>query len=327
MTVIVLDGPEKAGKSTLAAAIRARCDADSIPCRIRPWGPIPDGWDTDARYAAALAEDSARPGVVVWDRSWLSESVYAHLLGRHRRLADDPWLGEWLYARAVPIRVVVRGPDPEALAAARTVDDLPVHPAAEQALYLEYAQLYDWFTVGDGKTRPDPDRTAASLVRLAACVPAWDPTAYCGRPDARVVFVGDRPSTFASLPGGWLPFSSRYTTMYGRALGPNAFACGWTNASCEPAFIFEHARAIIACGRIAQAWVKEELRFRAESQFTSVINLPHPSALYRWGLLKPSVPVIDQTLRDTVASFTNDRSFPWWQALDELPSDIVSSRS
>lgn len=296
MTVIVLEGPEKSGKSTLAAELARR------GARIRKWGPLDDEkWAADLAYSEVLAADTASPDIVVWDRSWASEAVYGALLNRDRRLAQDPWLGEWLYGRAVPTRIMLGGPDPAILRAARTPDDLPVDPGVEQAAFLAYARQYDWIVV-HGR-HPVESLADAVLAQHAADSVDWHPTTYAGRPRAGVVVLGERRSPTPSIPGGWLPFTSTYTTKYGRVLGPNAMRVGWTNAYDEPTAIIEHARVIIACGQQAHAWIKEELSYYAEFQTTTLIRVPSPSALYQRPHFRDLANVTERSLVDTVRTY------------------------
>src|SRR3989304_2111146 len=101
MSVIVFDGPEKAGKSTIIEALRQYAKSTKFFDRVyvRHWGPVsPD----DRVYAHELSQDSTCFNeLVIWDRCWPSEYVYGNLLGRSRRGTGDPWLLEWLHGRAV----------------------------------------------------------------------------------------------------------------------------------------------------------------------------------------------------------------------------------
>ena len=98
MSIFVFDGPEKAGKSTLIDAFVKQA-YPSGKFTLHRWGPVaPD----DRVYAPVLRDDLVvKRSPAIWDRSWVSEHVYASLLGRDRRLRGDPWLGEWLHGRAV----------------------------------------------------------------------------------------------------------------------------------------------------------------------------------------------------------------------------------
>lgn len=139
MPVLVVDGAEKSGKSTL---IRVITDGWEGQSRVRRWGPV----TSDTEYLTALREDVEFPGLVVWDRSWASEHVYSVLMNRPGRLRTDPWLGEWLYGRAVDLKVVLDSHGDQR-AARRDETDLPVNPYVEGAAFSEYASKYGWWVL------------------------------------------------------------------------------------------------------------------------------------------------------------------------------------
>ncbi len=79
--VIVLEGCDGTGKSTLAAALADRYGYDSVHC-----GRTPDGTNLPGRYQAILTV----AGKLVLDRSFISELVYGPLdHGRSRLTAQD----------------------------------------------------------------------------------------------------------------------------------------------------------------------------------------------------------------------------------------------
>lgn len=79
--LIVLDGCDGTGKTTLAQAISRRHGHMVIHS-----GRTPDGTDIHARYRQILAE----PGPAVLDRSFISELVYGPLYhGRSRLTPED----------------------------------------------------------------------------------------------------------------------------------------------------------------------------------------------------------------------------------------------
>lgn len=306
VVVVVISGAEKSGKSTLIEAIRTSVVLGDHPTKVRKWGKLDDGrWAVDQVYAEALIEDSAYPGLVLWDRSWASEAVYGKLLGRPRRLAEDPWLGEWLYGRGVPLKYILGGPDPFILKSARTEDDLPVDPIEEKAAFIAYGRQYGWHIIGSTDRERLPLETLVRLLRSSIMNSHGqfdDPRAYCGPPRASVVFVGERGSNHPT-PGGWLSFSSKYTTHYGRILGDTAFRVGWTNAWDDRQGIFQHARLVIACGATAYQWAKEVQEKRGLGG-TKVEQVPHPSHLYRWGKMSSSIGPTEDLIRGLVQQYT-----------------------
>jgi hypothetical protein len=298
--LVVIDGPEKSGKSTLIAALAAQLGPTT---RIRKWSHLGDAYDADKIYADALREDMAAPGVVLWDRSWACGVVYGTLLGRNNRITRDPWISEWLYGRGVDVKVILGGPHPSVLASARTSDDLPVDPAEEQRAFVEYGRRYGWYVVPPTNTeyRFPLLKLVQYVVDRIDAAPDRDPTAWCGPFGSSVVFVGERRSTAPGLPGAWLPFTSKYTTQYGRILGDAALRCGWTNMADDPRRIFDTAQLVVACGHHAAAWAKE---VKAQSgSSTRILGVLHPAALYRWGNLSKQRADVERTIHAAVGEY------------------------
>lgn len=221
--IIVFDGPEKAGKSTLVQALYARLVASGYQARIRKFTERaqPD----DRVYAEPMAWDTMRDDIItLWDRSWASEYVYGTLLGQDRRLSYDPFLGDWLYGRAAQtcgLRVMVHSPVAE-MAARRDATDLPVGPLEERGAFTKLATENQWLILENRYTH---ESLQANVNYLMDYVKEWEmrrqskpfyPPQYTGPLSPRVLIVGDldkRP-----LPGGWLPFSGVYGIMLGRRL-------------------------------------------------------------------------------------------------------------
>ena len=160
MPLIIVDGPEAAGKTTLIREIQSRWAGEQFVSRH--WGPV-DGWNV---YVSPMSEDYYRAQdpqtLVVWDRSWASEVVYNDLLDRGREI-DEALIDLWL---ADPVRsnglLLILTAPPDVLRARRTERlrkevphaqlevDLPVDPDEESAAFLAYARKHDWSTiVGD----------------------------------------------------------------------------------------------------------------------------------------------------------------------------------
>jgi hypothetical protein len=144
-----------------------------------------------------------------------------------------------------------------------------------------------------------------SLVRLRieeATRDKRDLAKWCGPISSPVVFLGERGSSWDSLPGGWLPFTSKYTTNYGRILGRTATLCGWTNAWDDQWQVFDKAQLVMACGDTAHRWAEEVIAQSGLGR-TRVVKVPHPSALYRWGRYKDLIPRIEAHIRDCVGQY------------------------
>ena len=272
--IILVDGPEKAGKSTLIEELQLRLTAT-----VRRWGPVsPD----DRVYAEPLLADARADHWVIWDRGWPSEHVYGKLLKRNRRLTDDPFLGEWLYGRAVQsrgLRVMLFPDKIVELDARRDATDLPVSAYDEFLAYKWYAQTYGYTTLTNDYTRIGLLHNIALIMADAKNLGAnkWmnliGPPTYAGPLDADIVFVGEKMGTAKGIPGAFLPFTSQLTTVVGRKLKHKALKFGWTNVGDVPEEFFE-GRVAVACGVVADGWLSKMGCPR--------ITIPHPAWLYRY---------------------------------------------
>jgi hypothetical protein len=296
--MIIFDGPEKAGKSTLIEEVRKSWEMSGRHrCLVRHWGPVaPD----DRVYVEKLKPDvqfaAGETNLMIWDRSWPSEYVYGNLLSRDRRLASDPWLGEWLYGRAfqtLGTRVMVTAPA-DVLEHRRDKTDLPVDVRDEKHLYEHYAVEYGWKIVDTGTTMVHLQQTVAfvlaDLWRDIQGLLINPPPAYCGPRDAKIIFVGEALSAKPGMPGAWLPFTSNLTTQLGRMMGTKAFQCGWTNArDCAPQQL-RAARVVVSCGEVAQKWVSTYVNPHNH------INIPHPAYLFRFKKAQPLIEEVQSIL-------------------------------
>lgn len=151
--IVIVDGPEAAGKTTLIRAVTEMVRTEQghrfSTVKVRKEGPTPS-WTV---YPCQLAQDYAKPSeFVVWDRSWCSEVVYNRLLGRGRDLneAEIEDLCSRFVAYSGGEMFMVLAP-PEVLAARRLkraergqLDDLAVDPGAELLEFTEYAERHRW---------------------------------------------------------------------------------------------------------------------------------------------------------------------------------------
>lgn len=148
MPLLIVDGPEAAGKTTL---IRELVKAWNGEVKQRQWGPV-ISWTTYVKPLETDVEAAKDPTkLIIWDRSWASEWAYDILLSRGRgtrltKLAKlegkvDQVHGSKIMVTAPPIVLRERR-------AKRTLDggkpDLPVHPAHESRLFGVYADMNGW---------------------------------------------------------------------------------------------------------------------------------------------------------------------------------------
>lgn len=310
MPFIVLSGPEKSGKTTLCDVLNWRYGA-----KIRHWGPV----DCDSDFLPRLKQDieaASDPGaIVVWDRSWACESVYAALLRRtDHRSYQYPWYGEWFYGRAISlvgVHAILIGPSDEALIEKRTPDDLPVPVHDERRAYARYAYDYGLPCFTNEHSEDYAERLADTLVRSARVVanrasalrredPVRPPD-WAGPLDANVVFVGEALSNHPGIAGAWLPMSSRYGTELAAAIGPSFTRCAWTNVTADrPEEILQIPFAV-ALGGLAAAWLKL-------IGHPNYISAAHPSAMYRWGRYGEQRENYGRTLKQYVDIMTSGSS-------------------
>lgn len=286
MSVIIIDGPEKAGKTTTIAALK-KALSKNFSVEIVKWGPVkPD----DRVYSDLLKEHSATiHHVAIWDRGWPSEYVYGKLLGRKdHRMSEDPWLGAWLHDRAVQangLRVMMLGPSIEKLSKLRDNSDLEVSPEKEVELYREYAMRFGWKILeGYKHSKTDLQSNVLSIIQDLNAIYASIqnqpvPPNWAGPQDAEVVVVGNTLSD-KPVPGGWLPFTSRMTTMFARSLGDKAIKLAWTNVrDCNPAYLRDR-KVIISCGNVSHLWIRNYVANKETNQ--KILYIPHPSYLFRF---------------------------------------------
>ncbi len=281
--ILVIDGPEKAGKTTLIQNILGITYARGIPARVHAWGPV----DPDDRvYSPVLMEDSLSPHVLhIWQRSWASEHVYAKLLNRDRRLREDPWYGEWIHGRAVTAQgmcVMLLAPIP-ALRERRDDTDLNIDVEKEFVEFRDYAVRFRWRLKMLPNNMSSILPAAYSIMNeLESKITHVIPPVYAGPLNAPVIIIGEKRS-MNTQPWEWLPFSSRLTTIFGRTFGDAAFRYGWGNAQDTPPAVLSEARVVISCGDVARKWVANYV-----SPVTH-ISVPHPSYLYRYNTKKTAV--------------------------------------
>ena len=87
MPLVIFDGPEAAGKSTLIDALMLEWGTES---RLRSWGPK-KSW---LQYCQSLFEDledceENEQLLVVWSRSWCSRAVYNKLLSQGQSVPPE----------------------------------------------------------------------------------------------------------------------------------------------------------------------------------------------------------------------------------------------
>jgi hypothetical protein len=289
--LLVVDGCEKAGKTTFIHALMQHCAANGVQAKAFHWG-MPDASHHSFVYTKPMSEIYASQAndAIIWDRSWASEYVYPKLMPETRSSKrvfwDDPWLAAWHYDRALISsgeRLMLLGPSVESLRSHRDATDHPVEPFDERAEYEGYGIKFGWRVFNNNHTESSlkalVETTFNRLIFKNQTVPELLPPNYCGPTPAPVIVIGDR----RSLPDGshnWLPFTSSYTTRFGREFGDSALRWGWTNSDHVTANIdffaeFLLNKQIIAVGAVA-AHICMKLKLHA-------LRIEHPAYGYRWG--------------------------------------------
>jgi hypothetical protein len=169
--IITIDGPEKAGKTTLLTEVVRQANAMGFRTRVRHHGKECAG-NNGGLYASNLFEDQdlikSLEGIQIWDRAWPSEWVYGTLMGRESSpIQQSPQFVESTLGqitRAYGVTAILLGPDPESLTALRTADDHPVDPVAERALYEQYGRTNTWITVQNKHTQDAVVSLARELI-------------------------------------------------------------------------------------------------------------------------------------------------------------------
>ena len=200
--LILIDGPEKAGKTTLinalqqALAIRYYGTRQVFVEKQGQWFP------DDSIIAGQVKCHTHDNSIYIWDRGWPSEEVYATLLNRERRAKRNPFLMEWLHGRATPLKFILLPEDVMMLHKLRNKTDLPVDPNAEFAGFRKYRD-YGYHLLYNDYTRQTMEANVQRII-FDLDLGGQRPYVY-GNPNAKVWFV-------ASLNNGckadrWMPLS------------------------------------------------------------------------------------------------------------------------
>jgi|GEM_PF-5052873 len=234
--IIVVEGPEKAGKTTFINALEQRLVGEGYQVERRKLNA--DDED-DRRYTPMLQEDVRKlDKVVIWDRGWVSEYVYATLLKRPRRAAYNPWLMEWIHSRAVRPNgalFTIMPKNLDELYKRRDSTDLPVDPWLEALLFIQHSVRYNWqileHSYTDSSLRKIVDMTMETIREVPRVSPEYLPPNYAGpvsTPENRGILIVAHPSEEAAYPGAWLPGSDEIWAKLVVFLDPYASLAAWT---------------------------------------------------------------------------------------------------
>lgn len=165
--VIVVDGPEKAGKTTFIEALAKHLKTKGISYSRRKFGPT----DNDYGYGIYLQQDAVDDlvEVAIWDRAWPSDFVYPTLVPEYRRglnkvFWNDPGASEIFneVLEAYGVGVILLGPTADTLEKNRDASDRQVPPKLERELYRDYGLKFGWRVFENQHT----DVEVASLIEF-----------------------------------------------------------------------------------------------------------------------------------------------------------------
>jgi thymidylate kinase len=174
--IVIFEGPDGAGKSTMIREVQATAEAMGVPTSVWHAGPFPQDSDAWREYVLPLTSLSAsQDWLVLIDRWHLGELVYGPLLRGVSRLSLDQrsWIEGYLRTFGAVMIHLTATVEELARRMANRGDDLI---KAEQLPYLKSAYEH---LIGDGHTprimcrtydttgqRTQP--TAAAIYQLAA---------------------------------------------------------------------------------------------------------------------------------------------------------------
>lgn len=287
--VIVIDGPEKAGKTTFIQALTENLRLQDCRVNVRHWSNPDLKTFHSFAYTGPLADDflSTEYDVVIWDRSFVSEFVYPMVMPQfqssRRVFWNDPWLPEWLYGRSLlnrGYRLILLGPSVDILMELRDDTDHQCSVEMERIGYQYYGQRFGWDTIENSHNQSAISILVRRVIdRIQKQQFLYNPQGYCGPADAKVVFMGEALSINSQRKGQWLPFSSPYTTRLGREFGDFALEFGWTNADYVEEILGNQAgfeeKLVVACGRVAENCCKK--------WGFDYLPIKHPASGFRWG--------------------------------------------
>jgi uracil-DNA glycosylase len=274
---IVLEGPDGAGKTTLAQSLMLR-----YGFAYHHEGPPPTDADPLLHHYARLITDAKVP--TVFDRLHLGEMVYGPLLrGKSRITAEESKLMNRLLLGTGSIVIGCLPQFGTCLRNNRAKEELIKD---ERLLAEAYAQWQRLFYAGAGYLLPNGaihDYESSQVILNST--EALGPGAI-GAPRARFLFVGEKPAGELDLP--FFRAEGRSSGFLNQAISEAGFResmCSFTNAQYPDGRArniasilagFHKQVTVITLGTIASK-ASDNQRLRDMRIVRSVKNLPHPA--------------------------------------------------
>lgn len=304
--IIILEGPDGGGKTTLARQLVLkgyRYFHDGVP---------PVGRDLLAHYLQVLDEAINSSYNTVFDRLWLGERIYGPIARGGDRIGDE---GQRLFMRihnAKAIWTVICLPPPrESKKNYRVKMKDEKDYLKSEDLWSETVGAYiDFYEENESKLTYHYDYTGAdnpnSLLDMVNEPYSTLPTGVIGEPFARYLFIGDTPNhKWIDIPFHSFSGSSSYLNQALTLAGIKEKDLALTNANTPLGGIREARKildslpsleAVFLMGNKAREWFDTYTNGKYPEK---VYSMPHPSYLKRFRGANP------QIMADMIKGFLN----------------------
>ncbi len=275
--LIVVDGPEKTGKSTMVrhlATLLHNFNVVTINSRYTA--------NRFAGYMDALKMSTRPDTFVIMDRAWPSEAVYSTLLNRQAAYPD--WWCEWCLGLPARTLGLVLFTNPPNRLGPLDSTDYVLDYEVERRAYEDYAAYYGYETIDT--TQIDP----LSLVDRAVDIYSSGarPPAYAGNRRPKLLIAGECRNTVSTEPLAWGPLSTRYWKLeLEHGLLRRVCDVGWDSVGLTNAAETsdDHVvQAVTQAARVIAYGVEANRVIRSlVNPLCPVESRTHPAALFRWG--------------------------------------------